>query len=170
VGAQNAGMPGGKAHALAAMILSAYRDFINDLAEKSPLEILRTRIDLQAQVENFGDADLEAKILGKLVKADKGGKASSELPGIETDSTLYELSSGQLQAGTWPCLASCNPCGTKGLSRSALYRCSAGSSRPQGRRLQLRRHSGMGCGQAERHDPEQSIRPVTTRLISPIVD
>jgi hypothetical protein len=79
-------MPDKKAQALAQMTAFAYRDFMNDLAEKSPLEILRTRMDLQAQVEGFGDSDLEAKILGKLVKAEKSGKASSEQPGIEIDS------------------------------------------------------------------------------------
>lgn len=86
VAAQNAGMPDKKAQALAQMTAFAYRDFMNDLAEKSPLEILQTRMDLQAQVEGFGDSDLEAKILGKLVKAEKSGKASSEQPGIEIDS------------------------------------------------------------------------------------
>ena len=67
------------------MTAFAYRDFMNDMAEKSPLEILRTRMDLQAQVEGFGDADLEAKILGKLAKAEKSGKTSSEQPNVETD-------------------------------------------------------------------------------------
>ena len=42
-------------------------------------------MDLQAQIDGLGDADLETKILGKLMKAEKGGKTSSEQPGIETD-------------------------------------------------------------------------------------
>ena len=85
VAAQNAHMPDKKAQSLAQMTAFAYRDFMNDLAEKSPLEILRARMDLEAQVEGFGSADLEAKILGKLVKAEKSGKTSSEQPNIETD-------------------------------------------------------------------------------------
>ncbi len=85
VAAQNAHLPDKKAHGLAQMTAFAYRDFMNDLAEKSPLDILLTRMDLQAQVDGFGDAELEAKILGKLVKAEKSGKTSAEQPNIEAN-------------------------------------------------------------------------------------
>ena len=85
VAAQDAQMPDKKAQALAQATAKAYRDFMSDLAEKSPLEILQTRMDLQAQIDGLGDADLETKILAKLVKSEKSGKASADQPGIETD-------------------------------------------------------------------------------------
>lgn len=85
VAAQDAHMPDKRAQALVQATVKAYRDFMSDLAERSPLEAWQARMDLEAQVEGLGDADLEVKILAKLVKAEKSGKLSSEQPGIETD-------------------------------------------------------------------------------------
>lgn len=80
VAAQNEGLPDKKAQAIAAATSKAYRDFMSDLAERSPLEVWRTRMDLQAQVEGLGDAALETEILETLLKAEKKGKTSSESP------------------------------------------------------------------------------------------
>ena len=84
VAAQNAGLPDKKAQAFAAATSKAYRDFMSDLAEKSPLEVWQTRMDLKAQVEGLGDASLETEILATLLKAETKGKASSESPKLET--------------------------------------------------------------------------------------
>ncbi len=86
VAAQNAHLSDKKAQAMAQATAFAYRDFMNDLAEKSPLEILSARMNLQDQVAGFGNAELEATILGKLAKAEKHGKQASEQPKIVSDS------------------------------------------------------------------------------------
>ncbi len=85
VAAQNAGMADKKAHALAAATCKAYRDFMSDLAGRSPLEVWMARMDLQAQVEGLGDASLETEVLATMLKAETKGKASSESPKLETD-------------------------------------------------------------------------------------
>jgi uncharacterized protein (DUF2252 family) len=83
VAAQDAQVPDKKAQALAKATAKAYRDFMSYLAELSPLDVWQTRMDLQDQLNGLGDSDLETKILSKLVKSEKGGKTSSEQPGIE---------------------------------------------------------------------------------------
>ena len=84
VAAQNAGLPDKKAQAMAASTAKAYRDFMSDLAERSPLEVWQARMDLKAQVEGLGDASLETEILETMLKAETKGKASSESPKLET--------------------------------------------------------------------------------------
>ena len=85
VAAQDEKLPDKRAQALAAETVKAYRDFMSDLADKAPLEIWQTRMDLEAQVDGLGDKELETKILGTLVKAEKKGKASNERPDLETN-------------------------------------------------------------------------------------
>ena len=84
VAAQNAGMPDKKASALAAATTKAYRDFMSDLAERSPLEIWQARMDLADQVEGMGDASLETAVLDTLLKAEKKHKPFGENPKVET--------------------------------------------------------------------------------------
>ncbi len=83
VAAQGAGMTDKKAQALAQLTVKAYREFMSDLAARSPLEIWQTRMDLTDQLKGFDDAALETKILTKLVKSEKGGKLASEQPAVE---------------------------------------------------------------------------------------
>lgn len=83
VAAQNDGMPDKKAEALAAATVKAYRDFMSFLADRSPLEIWQTRMDLRDQIEGLGDADLETKVLDGLFKAERKGKAATEQPRVE---------------------------------------------------------------------------------------
>ena len=85
VAAQDAGQPDKRSQALAAATVKAYRDFMSELAEHSPLEIWQTRMDLQVQVDGLGDANLETKIIGSLLKAEKKQKGSSEQPHLEAD-------------------------------------------------------------------------------------
>ena len=85
VAAQDQGLPDKRASALAAETVKAYRDFMSDLAEKPPLEVWQTRMDLQAQVEGLGDEALETKILETLMKAERKGKTSNEQPNLETN-------------------------------------------------------------------------------------
>ena len=84
VAAQNAQLPDKKAQALVQMTVKAYRDFMSALAEGPPMEVWQTRMNLVDQIEGFADAELEAKLLAKLVKSEKGGKSAAEQPGIET--------------------------------------------------------------------------------------
>ncbi len=83
VAAQNAHMPDKKAQALVQMTVKAYRDFMSSLAESDPLDVWQTRMNLADQIEGFADAELEARLLAKLVKSEKGGKSTAEQPGIE---------------------------------------------------------------------------------------
>ena len=84
VAAQNEGMPDKKAQALAAATSKAYRDFMSDLAERSPLEVWQTGMDLQAQVDGLGDDSLETEILETMLKAERKGKPSADNPKLET--------------------------------------------------------------------------------------
>ena len=82
--AQEAGMPDKKAGALVQLTVKAYRDFISDLATRSPLDIWQTRMNLVDQIKGF-DGALENKVLAKLVKSEKGGKPAAEQPGTAID-------------------------------------------------------------------------------------
>ena len=82
VAALGEGLPDKKAQALARLTVKAYRDFMSVLATRPPLEVWQTRMNLADQLKGFDDDALETKILGKLVKGEKGGKPAGEQPGI----------------------------------------------------------------------------------------
>lgn len=83
VAAQDAGLGDKKAQALAMSTVAAYRDFMSFLAERSPLDIWQTRMDLKAQIDGLGDADLQTKVLAKLFKAERSGKTAADYPVTE---------------------------------------------------------------------------------------
>ena len=84
VAAQDAQLSDKKAQAMARATVAAYRDFMSSLAERSPLEIWQTRMDLKDQLDGLGDDELETNILDQMLKAEKTKKISAEQPGIET--------------------------------------------------------------------------------------
>ena len=90
VAGQAAKMSDKAAEALARATSAAYRDFMSDLAEKSPLDVWQTRMDLQDQLKGLGNDDLQTKMLAKLMKAETKGKASTEEPGVAEDGEAFK--------------------------------------------------------------------------------
>ncbi len=95
VAAAAAGLPEKKAHALAQATSKAYRDFMLDLAAKSPLEVWQTRMDLGAHLDDLDDT-LKTSLLEKLLKAEKKGKHSDEVPDIAEHGLAFEDEEGKV--------------------------------------------------------------------------
>ena len=89
VAAQDAHLSDKKAQAFAQATAKAYRDFMSYLAERSPIKVWQTQMDLEAQVEGLGDHDLEVKLLAKMAKAERDGKASADQPVVEDDAERF---------------------------------------------------------------------------------
>lgn len=87
VAAQASGLPDKRAQALAQATVKAYRTFMLTLAEQSPLEVWRTDMNLVDELSRLDDANLETKVLGKLVKAGKSGTPADDFPGFTTGDT-----------------------------------------------------------------------------------
>ena len=81
VAASASGAADAKAESLAKATAKAYRDFMGELAQKSPLAVWRTRMDLKDQLAELDDT-LETSVLDKLRKAEKKGKDSPEAPDV----------------------------------------------------------------------------------------
>lgn len=82
IAAQDAQKSDKKAESLARATVAAYRKFMAKLADASPLEVWNTRIDLEAELHLFQDADLETEVLETLAQAAKPGKpAQAAKPG-----------------------------------------------------------------------------------------
>jgi uncharacterized protein (DUF2252 family) len=84
VAAQAEGLPDKRAQTLAQGTVRAYRTFMLSLAEKSPLEVWRVDMNLADEVARLDNADLETKVLAKLVKAEKSGTPADDFPGFTT--------------------------------------------------------------------------------------
>jgi uncharacterized protein (DUF2252 family) len=84
VARDDAGMSDSKARALAQATAKAYRDFVLDLADMSPLEIWYTRMDLHREVKRISDVKLRAKVLSTLMKAKKDLAADDNFPHLAT--------------------------------------------------------------------------------------
>ncbi|MCI0600542.1 MAG: DUF2252 domain-containing protein [Beijerinckiaceae bacterium] len=80
VAALDAGVPARKARALARATATSYREFILELAAKSPLEVWQVRMDIAREVRRFDDDKLRKKILSALVKAKKDLEADDTFP------------------------------------------------------------------------------------------
>ncbi len=85
VAAQSAGFSDGKAQSAAQAMVCAYRTFMLELAARSPLEIWQVAMNLAEEVATLGDAALETKVIGKLMKAERSAKPSDDLPDVTTD-------------------------------------------------------------------------------------
>ena len=87
VAAQASGLSDKRAQALARATVKAYRTFMLTLAEKSPLEVWRVSMNLADELARLGDANLETRVLDKLVKAEKSATPADDFPGFTTSET-----------------------------------------------------------------------------------
>src|SRR6195256_1013892 len=69
VAALGSGAPKKEARALAAATVKAYRSHMAALAKLSPLEIGHSRIDLEHEIDQIGNASLRRKLVGVIAKA-----------------------------------------------------------------------------------------------------
>lgn len=69
VAARDAGLSDKKAKGLASATAQAYREFIQELAGLSPLEVWHRDMDVHREVKRIDDVKLRDKLLGALVKA-----------------------------------------------------------------------------------------------------
>jgi len=80
VAALDACMSDKKARALAKATVSSYREFIHELAAKTPLEIWYTRMDVADEVKRIGNAKLRETVFSTLWKAKKDLAADDNFP------------------------------------------------------------------------------------------
>jgi uncharacterized protein (DUF2252 family) len=85
VAAQAAGWSDKKAHAIAEAAAAAYREFMLELATKSPLDVWRVSMNLADEVAMLDDKALETKVLAKLIKAEKSAKPADDFPHFTLD-------------------------------------------------------------------------------------
>jgi uncharacterized protein (DUF2252 family) len=84
VAALNANMPDKKARAIAKATVTSYREFMLELATKTPLEVWSTRMDLDREVKRIADDKLRATLFSTLVKAKKDLAADDNFPHLAT--------------------------------------------------------------------------------------
>ncbi|MGB6708711.1 MAG: DUF2252 domain-containing protein [Methylocella sp.] len=84
VAALDANMPDKKARGLAQATAKSYREFILELATKTPLEVWCTRMDFDREVKRIADGKLREKIFSTLVKAKKDLAADDNFPHLAT--------------------------------------------------------------------------------------
>lgn len=84
VAARDASVSDKRARTLAKATAQAYREFILELAAKTPLEIWYTRMDIDREVKRIDDAKLRDKLLSTLVKAKKDLAADDNFPHLAT--------------------------------------------------------------------------------------
>jgi uncharacterized protein (DUF2252 family) len=84
VAALNANMPDKKARDLAKATAKSYREFILELAAKTPLEVWYTRIDIEREVKRIADDKLRENIFSTLLEAKKDLAADDNFPRLAT--------------------------------------------------------------------------------------
>jgi uncharacterized protein (DUF2252 family) len=84
VAALDANMPEKKAHAHAKATVRSYREFILELATKTPLEVWYTRMEIDQEVKRIADVKLRETIFSILVKAKKDLAADDNFPHLAT--------------------------------------------------------------------------------------
>src|SRR5205807_6581973 len=84
VAALTANLPDKKARGLAQATVKSYREFILELAAKTPLEVWYTRMDFDREVKRIADDKLREKIFSTLVKAKKDLAADDNFPRLAT--------------------------------------------------------------------------------------
>jgi uncharacterized protein (DUF2252 family) len=84
VAALNANVPDKKARDLAGATAKSYREFILELATKTPLGVWYTRMDLDREVKRIANDKLREKIFTTLVKAEKDLAADDNFPHLAT--------------------------------------------------------------------------------------
>jgi uncharacterized protein (DUF2252 family) len=84
VAALDAIMPDKKARDLARATVQSYREFILELAAKTPLEVWYTRMDLDREIQRIAEVKLREKLFSTLVKAKKNLAADDNFPHLAT--------------------------------------------------------------------------------------
>jgi uncharacterized protein (DUF2252 family) len=84
VAALDAKMTDKKARALATATVKSYREFILELAAKTPLEVWYTRMDIDREIRRIDDDKLRETLLSTLVKAKKDLAADDNFPHLAT--------------------------------------------------------------------------------------
>ncbi|MGH6847154.1 MAG: DUF2252 domain-containing protein [Methylocella sp.] len=84
VAAVNANMPDKKARDLAKATVQSYREFILELAAKTPLEVWYTRMDIDREVKRIADDKLRGNIFSTLMEAKKDLAADDNFPYLAT--------------------------------------------------------------------------------------
>ncbi len=84
VAALDANMPDKKARGLAQATAKSYREFILELATKTPLEVWYTRMDIDREVKRIEEVKLREKILSTLLEAKKDLAADDNFPHLAT--------------------------------------------------------------------------------------
>ncbi len=84
VAALDAKMSDKKARALATATVKSYREFILELAAKTPLEVWYTRMDIDQEVKRNADVKLRETVFSILVKAKKDLAADDNFPHLAT--------------------------------------------------------------------------------------
>lgn len=84
VAALDAKMSDKKAHALATATVKSYREFILELAAKSPLEVWYTHMDIGQELKRIDDVKLREAVFSILVKAKKDLAADDNFPHLAT--------------------------------------------------------------------------------------
>jgi uncharacterized protein (DUF2252 family) len=77
-------VPDKKARDLAGATAKSYREFVLELAAKTPLEVWYTRMDLDREVKRIDDPKLREKVFSTLVKAKKDLAADDNFPHLAT--------------------------------------------------------------------------------------
>jgi uncharacterized protein (DUF2252 family) len=80
VAALDAKMTDKKARALAKATVTSYREFILELATRTPLEVWYTRMDIDREIKRIADDKLRETLLSTLIKAKKDLAADDNFP------------------------------------------------------------------------------------------
>lgn len=96
VAAQDAGLSDKKAEAIARSTAESYRLFMHGLAQRSPLEVWRTTMDLKSQMNSLDDRDLETQVLATMMKAERKGKQSAETPALDDTGLAFKDKPGSI--------------------------------------------------------------------------
>jgi uncharacterized protein (DUF2252 family) len=84
VAALDANMPDNKAHDLAKATAQSYREFMLELATKTPLEVWCTRMEIDREVKRIAEVKLRDKILSTLLEAKRDLAADDNFPHLAT--------------------------------------------------------------------------------------
>jgi len=84
VAARDAGVSDKRAKTLARSVARAYREFVRELAEETPLEVCYARMDIEREVRLIDDAKLRDDLLSILIKSKKDLAADDNFPHLAT--------------------------------------------------------------------------------------
>ena len=101
VAALGSGAPKKQARALAAATVKAYRSHMAALAKLSPLEVWHSRIDLEHEIDQIGNASLRRKLVGVIAKARGEGLSRMTISRISSAATIRGSSTSPRPSSIW---------------------------------------------------------------------